>query len=214
MSDKAHTDLRARTAKMQDAYHYALLVTDDGLGNESAFVYERSGYSTFRDRQRSIKYAVAHLAEYGIVVETARLSTKAGLKLTGERIIAAIRKDEMDYGYSAYADELKPVLVDERGEPLTVGQRIVDFRGEAGVLKGWREPRYPEESMNMGARVVVRMDDDSRDSEYFPSVIGAKFVKGSSKMCRCDNCRRASKPLVSYAGLRVCEKCRDEDVNG
>ena len=73
--------------------------------------------------------------------------------------------------------ERKLVLVDERTkEPLTKGQDVTCHDGEVGILTDWREPRDPKNSLFQGARVYVRLPKRAYTSEFFPGVIGAKFV--------------------------------------
>jgi len=73
---------------------------------------------------------------------------------------------------------MKLALVDEKtGKPMKVGQEIKTFRGESGTLEGWHDPYDPEYSLLKGARVYVKLDDNDYSSEYYPSVIGAAFVR-------------------------------------
>ncbi len=68
-------------------------------------------------------------------------------------------------------------LVDaETGEQLRVGSTVKTFRGELGVLRSWKEPYCFEENAYRGAKVYVQLDGGEFQSEFYPSVIGAKFV--------------------------------------
>lgn len=114
MSDKTYIDLRNRSSRMQDAYHYALLVANDEAGHESAFNGRASSeYMGFHGNQRAVNLAVGILRESGIPVIPVRLNSKAGLKVTGERIIAAIHDDEKRHRYIAYSDTLLPTIESE-----------------------------------------------------------------------------------------------------
>jgi len=56
---------------------------------------------------------------------------------------------------------------------IKVGDEVTTFRGEKAVLRGSEEPKHPASS----GRVYVRFDGHDYDMSYFPSVIGAEFVK-------------------------------------
>ena len=65
-------------------------------------------------------------------------------------------------------------LVDEQtGQELKQGDRVISFRGEAYALSGWKAP--PLYSSSTG-RVYLRSRDSDSVSEFYPSVINAKFV--------------------------------------
>lgn len=57
----------------------------------------------------------------------------------------------------------------ETGEELLVGQKVTTFRGEEGILKGYK-------SDTPIGRVIVRLNNDFTQREFYPAVIGAKFV--------------------------------------
>jgi len=52
-------------------------------------------------------------------------------------------------------------------------QEVETFRGEKGILKGWREPHKPSST----GRVYVILDNDKAwgENEWFPSVINGEF---------------------------------------
>lgn len=52
------------------------------------------------------------------------------------------------------------------------GDHVADFRGDGMIVKGGKPPHKPGST----GRVYVTPDGESRESEYFPSVIGAKWV--------------------------------------
>lgn len=63
------------------------------------------------------------------------------------------------------------MLVHEKtGAEIRVGDTVETFRGESCKVTLLR----PTEGQN--GRVYVRLPGDSFDSEFFPGVIGAKFV--------------------------------------
>lgn len=64
-------------------------------------------------------------------------------------------------------------LVDEKtGKKLEVGQKVTCFRGEEYTLTDAREPHKPSST----GRVYVRKEGAKYGREFFPSVIGAKWV--------------------------------------
>lgn len=68
---------------------------------------------------------------------------------------------------------MKMTLVDDKtGAALTVGASVTTSRGETGTLTGWREPRHGGSS----GHVFVRFGSNTFAREFFPSVIGARFV--------------------------------------
>lgn len=71
-------------------------------------------------------------------------------------------------------------LVDEEtGEQLRVGSTVKTVSGELGILRSWKEPYDFEENPYRGGKVYVQMDGVGFQSGFYPSVIGAKFVKAS-----------------------------------
>lgn len=61
------------------------------------------------------------------------------------------------------------------GHPCRVGDKIKTFRGSTGRLMSWRSPQTAASS----GRVYVMLDERPRDTrnEFFPGVIGARFVE-------------------------------------
>jgi hypothetical protein len=64
------------------------------------------------------------------------------------------------------------LIKETTGQELKIGDTVKTFDGEEAVLKGFREPHKPSST----GRVYVRLSERSFDEEFFPSVIGAKFV--------------------------------------
>ena len=60
------------------------------------------------------------------------------------------------------------------GVEVSVGDEVVTFRGDKCVLSGGRPPAH---SASTG-RVYVKANPDGYAAEYFPSVVGAKWVRG------------------------------------
>lgn len=58
------------------------------------------------------------------------------------------------------------------GKPAEVGMKVKDFRGEEHTLVGWREPH---KSSSTG-RVYCKTEGKEYTNEWFPGVIGGKFV--------------------------------------
>lgn len=66
------------------------------------------------------------------------------------------------------------ILIDEKtGKPISVGDKVISFRGEEYRVTGWAVPYKPEST----GRMYVRQDGDGHDSAYFPSVFDCKFVE-------------------------------------
>ncbi len=53
------------------------------------------------------------------------------------------------------------------------GMKVVTSTGKTGTLEHWQEPHKPSSS----GKVYVRMDDGEYISQFYPSVIGGKFVR-------------------------------------
>jgi hypothetical protein len=62
-------------------------------------------------------------------------------------------------------------LIKEDGSEVTIGQRILTFRGEMVEVTGWKTPHKPSSE----GRVHVRLADGA-SREFFPSVIGCHIV--------------------------------------
>lgn len=66
------------------------------------------------------------------------------------------------------------ILVRANGSPLKVGDLVTTFRGEIGVLTGWREPAH---SGSTGRVYVSDVGSEYHEyaHEWFPSVIDAHW---------------------------------------
>ena len=64
------------------------------------------------------------------------------------------------------------LIHEKTGQPLNIGDPVVTFRGERGVLTGSAEPRHSGST----GRVCLRLGDADGSAEFFPSVIDAKWV--------------------------------------
>lgn len=63
-------------------------------------------------------------------------------------------------------------LVDElSGVELKIGDKVKTFRNEIGTIKGMSPPHKPSSS----GRVSVQLEGNELTTEFFPSVIFAKF---------------------------------------
>jgi len=204
MTDKAHTDLNWRAAQMQDAYHYALLVADDKDGNESTFNGRGDGeYHGFKGNRHAIKLALDILREYDIAPTTGPLNSVAGLKVTGERILAAIQRDEERYGYIAYSDTILPetenigqnaYIVTDKPDRLL--DRWVAARPEwrsdmVEILSGAEGYHCPitgahvqAEKRGFVTRVTVRGYGDGQDAKRCVSILTGKGDPDSAPECR------------------------------
>lgn len=58
------------------------------------------------------------------------------------------------------------------GQEVKEGDTVTTFRGEKGILSGFREPHKPSST----GRVYVEFEGQSYTSEFFPSVIDCKIV--------------------------------------
>ena len=58
-------------------------------------------------------------------------------------------------------------------EPVKVDDIVKTFRGDVVRVVSFREPHKPSST----GRVYVKHDDHGWSSEYFPGVIGAKWVE-------------------------------------
>lgn len=65
------------------------------------------------------------------------------------------------------------MVLEIEGIVAVKGMPVATNRGEIGILTGWREPHKPSSS----GRVHVQLEGNSYQSEFFPGVIGGKFVK-------------------------------------
>ena len=69
-------------------------------------------------------------------------------------------------------------LVDEKtGKEVKVGDRVTTFRGDKGILKGWKEPYDFKENALRGGKVYVQVEGDTFTCEWYPQVICTKFVE-------------------------------------
>jgi hypothetical protein len=59
------------------------------------------------------------------------------------------------------------------GKPAAKGQELTAFDGEKMILKGWAEPKHPGST----GRVYVQCNGWDFEWEYYPSVVGGKFVE-------------------------------------
>lgn len=76
---------------------------------------------------------------------------------------------------------MKLKLIDSgTGEQLRVGSTVRTFRGETGVVMSWSEPYCFDVDPNKGAKVYVQMDGRTFQSQFYPSAIGAKFVRNDA----------------------------------
>jgi hypothetical protein len=65
-------------------------------------------------------------------------------------------------------------LIDSKtGEQMQRDARVQTFRGEKAILLGWKPPHRPGST---GRVYVEFVEDMARLHEFFPSVIGCKFV--------------------------------------
>lgn len=64
-------------------------------------------------------------------------------------------------------------LIDQTGKAAVIGEIYADFRGEPYQLLGIREPRHIAST----GRVWVRATQGGSSREFFPSVIGMKWVE-------------------------------------
>jgi hypothetical protein len=63
-------------------------------------------------------------------------------------------------------------LISERsGIEIKIGDRVTTFRGESGTLSSVRLPHKPGSSGHVGVKF-----DAGGEQEFFPAVIGARFV--------------------------------------
>lgn len=205
MSDKTYTDLNWRTAKMQDAYHYALLVATDEAGNESTFDGAPGGaeYQGFKGHRHAIKMALDILREYDIAPTTGPLNSAAGLKVTGERIIAAICRDEKRLGYIAYSDTILPEAENIGQNAYIVSDmadRLLDRWVAAGlewrsdvveILSGAEGYHCPitgahvqAEKRGFVTRITVRGYGDGQDARRCVSILTGKGdIAPTCKLC-------------------------------
>lgn len=58
------------------------------------------------------------------------------------------------------------------GKEVKIGDKAVTFRGENVIVTGMREPHKPSST----GRVYVQHENGD-EREYFPTVIGAKWVE-------------------------------------
>jgi hypothetical protein len=71
------------------------------------------------------------------------------------------------------------LVYESDGHPARVGDKVVTFRGNEGRLMGFREPQHVASS----GRVYVSLErkafcgESMYQSEFFPGVIGARFVE-------------------------------------
>jgi hypothetical protein len=59
---------------------------------------------------------------------------------------------------------------------LKVGDKVETFRGEKVTLIGLRPPHKPASS----GHVTVKFRSSAYDAEFYPSVIGARFLKSGN----------------------------------
>jgi hypothetical protein len=65
------------------------------------------------------------------------------------------------------------LIYEKTNEPVKTGDVAHTFDGEAVVVTGWRAPHHAGST----GRVYVRsMDDRGWETEFYPSVINAKWV--------------------------------------
>ena len=58
------------------------------------------------------------------------------------------------------------------GKAAEVGMEVKTFRGEKGILLYWREPHKSSSS----GHVYVLLNGEDTEREFYPSVIGGKFI--------------------------------------
>lgn len=65
-------------------------------------------------------------------------------------------------------------LVDmETKAPANIGDRVRTFRDESGTLMRMERPHKPGST----GRVYVRMDGDTSEREFFPSVVNLEWIE-------------------------------------
>lgn len=57
------------------------------------------------------------------------------------------------------------------GKPAEKGQEVETFRGEKGILVGWKEPAHSSSS----GRVYVQLEGHDFQNEWYPGVIRAEW---------------------------------------
>jgi hypothetical protein len=65
----------------------------------------------------------------------------------------------------------------ETKRELKVGDTVTTFRGETGILTGWKEPYDFDSTKYAGARVYVKTTGHDWTNEWNPGVIGAEFFR-------------------------------------
>lgn len=66
---------------------------------------------------------------------------------------------------------MKLVYASDKNRPVTIGDRVLTFRGEECIVQGFVEPHKPSST-----GFVYVIDKENRVNQFYPSVIGAVWI--------------------------------------